>query len=198
MERYADAQRCYTEAIGMLDKERKDYDQLTERSKILDELVPHTEAVHLQDSLQALAKMPEAERLAAIDRVIEALKKKEKEERLEREAAEAEQVTAGQGAVGNTQNQNSTPQTPNSTLNSGEWYFYNPMAVSRGKTQFQQLWGKRPNEDNWQRSNKTVVAMANEVLSEEGGVLSEEDETLNTANDSTEHSTLQAVFFKFL
>lgn len=189
-ERYADAQRCYTDAIGMLDKDRKDYEQLTGRSKILDELVPHTEAVHLQDSLQALAKMPEGERLAAIDRVIDALKKKEKEERLEREAAEAEQMAAEQGAMGNIQNQNSTPQTPNSTLNSGEWYFYNPLAVSRGKTQFQQLWGKRPNEDNWQRSNKTVVAMANEVLSEEGGVLSEEDETLNTANDSTEHSTL--------
>lgn len=191
-ERYAEAQRCYTEAIGMLDKERKDYELLTQRSKVLDELVPHTEAVYLQDSLQALAKMPEAQRLAAIDRVIDALKKKEKEERLEREAAEAEQMAAQQGGLGNTPN--STLNTPHSTqdtgMQGGEWYFYNPLAVSRGKTQFQQLWGKRPNEDNWQRSNKTVVAMTNEVLSEEGGVLSEEDETLNTANDSTEHSIL--------
>ena len=39
-----------------------------------------TDAVHLQDSLQELAEMPEKDRLAAIDRVIEALKKKEKEE----------------------------------------------------------------------------------------------------------------------
>ncbi len=200
-ERYSDAQRCYTEAIGMLDKERKDYEQLTERSKVLDELVPHTEAVHLQDSLQTLAKMPEAERLQAIDRVIEALKKKEKEERLAREAAEAEQMAAEQGAMGNTQNQNSTSNTPNSTQNagmqSGEWYFYNPLAVSRGKAQFQQMWGKRPNEDNWQRSNKTVVAEINEELKMKTAELMSlrtneeseaEDETLNTANDSTEHS----------
>lgn len=191
-ERYAEAQRCYTEAIGMLDKERKDYELLTQRSKVLDELVPHTSAVHLQDSLQALAKMPEGERLKAIDRVIEALKKKEKEERQAREAAEAEQMAAQQGALGNTQNStlNTQHSTQDTGMQGGEWYFYNPLAVSRGKTQFQQLWGKRPNEDNWQRSNKTVVAMTNEVLSEEGGVLSEEDETLNTANDSTEHSTL--------
>ena len=193
-ERYAEAQRCYTEAIGMLDKERKDYELLTQRSKVLDELVPHTSAVHLQDSLQALAKMPETERLKAIDRVIEALKKKEKEERQAREAAEAEQMAAQQGALGNTQNQNSTLHTPNSTLNtgaqSGEWYFYNPLAVSRGKTQFQQLWGKRPNEDNWQRSNKTVVAEINEELKIKNEESEAEDEALNTANDSTEHSTL--------
>ena len=81
MERFSDAGRCYGEAIGLLDKERDDYKQLSQRSKVLDELVPYTEAIHLQDSLQALAKMPEAERNAAIDRVIEALKKKEKAER---------------------------------------------------------------------------------------------------------------------
>ena len=69
-EKFADAQRCYGEAIGLLDKDRKDYETLSKRSKILDELVPFTEAVHLQDSLQALAKMPEADRNAAIDRVL--------------------------------------------------------------------------------------------------------------------------------
>ena len=55
-EKYADAQRCYGEAIGLLDKDRKDYRQLSERSKILDELAPHTSAVELQDSLQRLAR----------------------------------------------------------------------------------------------------------------------------------------------
>ena len=44
MERYADAQRCYGSAIGMLDKERPDYEELSYRSKVLDELVPYTEA----------------------------------------------------------------------------------------------------------------------------------------------------------
>ena len=61
-EDYSNARRCYGEAIGLLDKEREDYEQMSERSKVLDELVPYTDAIHLQDSLQALAKMPEAER----------------------------------------------------------------------------------------------------------------------------------------
>ncbi|MFQ9997395.1 MAG: tetratricopeptide repeat protein, partial [Hoylesella buccalis] len=79
-EKYNDAQRCYGEAIGLLDKEREDYEELSYRSKVLDELVPYTDAVALQDSLQALAKLPEPKLYAAIDRVIDALKKKEKEE----------------------------------------------------------------------------------------------------------------------
>ena len=81
MEKFADARRCYGEAIGLLDKERKDYQLLSDRSKVLDELVPYTDAIQLQDSLQQLAKMNGKDRNAAIDRVIDALKKKEKEER---------------------------------------------------------------------------------------------------------------------
>ncbi|MBP5278351.1 MAG: tetratricopeptide repeat protein [Prevotella sp.] len=163
-ERFSDAQRCYGEAIGLLDKDRDDYEQLSERSKILDELVPYTEAVHLQDSLQELARMPEAERLAAIDKVIEALKKKEKEEERAQQEMAAQQQMQQQGAVGNRNapvRQTTTQGNQNAT-----WYFYNPMAVIQGKTNFEKMWGKRENVDNWQRVNKTVVAgIGNENMS---------------------------------
>ena len=156
-EKYNDAQRCYGEAIGLLDKERPDYEELSERSKVLDELVPYTDAVYLQDSLQVLAKLPEAERDAAIDRVIEALKKKEKEEKRAAEEAEAEKQLSAQSSVGNRLGNNKTPAATASTDKSGTWYFYNTMAVNQGKTAFQQQWGKRENVDDWQRSNRTVV-----------------------------------------
>lgn len=162
-EKYNDAQRCYGEAIGMLDKERKDYKQLAQRSKVLDELVPYTDAVHLQDSLQELAKMDEKERNAAIDRVIEALKKKEKEERDRLAEENAQNVMAQNSSRGNANNiQNPTPATP-ATQQNGLWYFYNPMAVNQGKATFQKQWGKRDNVDDWQRVNKTVVATAQET-----------------------------------
>jgi len=156
-ERFSDAQRCYGAAIGLLDKERDDYEQLSERSKVLDKLVPYTEAVHLQDSLQVLAKLPEAERNAAIDRVIEELKKKEKEEKRRQQEADAQAQLAQQNATGNRSAQN-TPTATIGTKQDATWYFYNPMAVSQGKQTFQQQWGKRDNVDNWQRVNKTVVA----------------------------------------
>ena len=158
-EKYGDAQRCYGEAIGLLDKDRPDYEQLSKRSKILDELAPYTEAVHLQDSLQELALMSEKDRNDAIDRVIEALKKKEREE--EAKAAEAA-VSKAQQKYGSPlpTNKPATPAATTKQPGSTVWYFYSQQAVTQGKQTFQRLWGKRENVDDWQRNNKTVVAGA--------------------------------------
>ena len=172
-EKYNDAQRCYGEAIGLLDKERPDYEQLSERSKVLDELVPHTDAVYLQDSLQVLADLPEEERNKAIDRVIEELKKKEEEEKKAVQEAEAEKVLQRQGATGNRNNMANRPLA-GGQQQGGAWYFYNPMAVNQGKTAFQRQWGKRENTDDWQRINRTVV---NLQTTGEGG----EEQTDSTA-----------------
>ena len=155
-ERFGDAKRCYGEAIGLLDKDHKDYEQLSERSKILDELAPYTDAVQLQDSLQYLAKCPEQERNAAINRVITALKKKEKEERDLQATLNNGQQQGMNGDFGN--NNLGTPKPKNNRQQQGStWYFYNPTAVQQGKITFQQLWGKRENIDNWQRINQSVV-----------------------------------------
>lgn len=171
-EKYGDAKRCYGEAIGLLDKERKDYKQLSDRSKVLDELVPYTDAVYLQDSLQALAAMPEEERNKAIDRVIDALKKKEREERKLQAQAEAEKAQSQNGG-----NINNTPTTPTGNQQEkGLWYFYNQMAVNQGKTTFQRQWGKRENIDDWQRINKTVVGTV--------GSTSDVDELTDEQRDS--------------
>ena len=166
MERYNDAQRCYGEAIGLLDKERPDYETLALRSKVLDELVPYTDAIHLQDSLLLLSVMPEADRLKAINRVIDALKKKEKEERdaLLAEEAEQRQIEQFEQAdFGQRQPQPLPPTPQGMQQGNGQWYFYNPVAVSQGKMTFQRQWGKRENKDNWQRSNQTVIDLAEPV-----------------------------------
>lgn len=167
-EKYSDAKRCYGEAIGLLDKDRPDYEQLSNRSKVLDELVPHTDAIHLQDSLLALSVMPEKERNEAIDRVITALKKKEAEEKRKAQEAEAEKQLASQNAQGNTSgNKTNTAVNNNAQTKQTTWYFYNPTAVQQGKTAFQQQWGKRDNVDDWQRNNRTVVNFNTENLTPE-------------------------------
>ena len=196
-EKFSDARRCYGEAIGLLDKDRKDYQQLANRSKVLDELVPYTDAVQLQDSLQQLARLSEKERNAAIDRVIDALKKKEKEERNRKAEEEAESTLRQDG--GNLANNNNfassnSPQKNNensaNTPANGQWYFYSPLTVSQGKAQFQKLWGKRDNVDNWQRINKTVVANAagaEEITDEQRDSLAqaaEQEELLKQTSDS--------------
>lgn len=162
-DRFADAKRCYGEAIGLLDKDFKGYDDLDYRSKVLDELVPYTESIHLQDSLLQLARMSETERNIAIDRVIESLKNHEQQT-----APLLPDISAPSPVV--------------SQSIKGGWYFYNAMAVAQGKTTFLREWGKRENIDNWRRSNQTVVRMTLETDDADSQILHQQSDSI--ANDS--------------
>lgn len=155
--KYVDAQRCYSEAIGLIDKEHKDYDMVNLRSTILDELVEHTVAIDLQDSLQHLATLPEAELDKVIENIIaEVIRQEEEAKKAEEEAALMAQREEALGAAQAKGPQMNTP----SAMNTGDksWYFYNTQLVAQGKKDFQQKWGRRKLEDNWRRANKSVLA----------------------------------------
>ncbi len=163
MEKYIDAARTYKACIAILDKEHEEFKESERRSKILTELEPHLSAIKLQDSLQALAKLPEAEYLAAIDRVIEQLKKEEKE--AEKKAARNGTNTNGQQPINNNQSAQLNKPIANNTggignQQQGPWYFYSTSTVKRGLEEFQRRWGQRKNEDLWRISNKASYAAA--------------------------------------
>ena len=180
---YDKAQTCYAEAIGLIDKTYPGYEAITRRSKVLDELVPFTSAVHLQDSLLALSTMPEAQRNEAIDRVIKDLKHREELARRSKADSIAEARRNGNGGnagnAGGSNNRNNSPSQPNGQ-NNQMWYFYNPTVVNQGKQDFQKRWGRRKNEDNWRRSNRTVIASA------------ESDEFDYAADDSIRNAETEA------
>ncbi|MDR3252491.1 MAG: hypothetical protein LBT35_02885, partial [Tannerella sp.] len=162
---YLKAQPCFSGALSGIEKEYKDYDRVSRLSATLDELVVHYEAVHLQDSLQALAKMPEEERFAVIDKIIAQVIEEEKKakEEAEKEAYLAEQQGMGTSTFNRGDAKNMAPQIP--TTGGGEagaFYFYNTQVVAQGKTQFQNKWGKRSLEDNWRRRNKKIELMMDE------------------------------------
>lgn len=166
--RFDKAQPCYTEAIGLLDKTHDDYKEITHRSKVLDALVPPTSAIQLQDSLQWLASLDEPQRNEAIDRVIEALKKKEAEEKKARRdsLAEERQKNRGDNNGGSDMGGNMDGPKPGmgGVGSDGEWYFYSQQQVMQGKQAFKKEWGNRKNEDDWRRNNRTVIAStANEA-----------------------------------
>lgn len=160
-EKFVDAQKCYSQAFGLLDKDHDSYREVDERSKILDELLPYASAVELQDSLQMMASLDSVTRMEKIKKTIEELKKKEKEE--EKKAMEAANPQANQGR-----------QRPGGVVQQGVgnrnaqqtavWYFYNPTAVAAGKAEFERKWGKRELADDWRRNNKTVLNDFNEEV----------------------------------
>lgn len=150
-ERFADAQRCYKMAVSCIGKEHERYEDLAARNGILTKLVPFTNEVHLQDSVQAMVHMSEKDRNAAIDKLIAYAKIKQKQEkRLKADSLLAKNRNNQQGSQTNN---NKTTQPVQNT--GGTWYFYNQQTVSQGMQQFKQLWGDRANEDNWRRTDKT-------------------------------------------
>lgn len=159
---YLKAQPAYSEALDALSKKNENYPLVALRSSVLDELVVYVEAVHLQDSLQQLARMSESERLFVINRLIEDIKKKEKEEE-NKERREA--MLAERGQYGNTSLfEQTTPDIPTAPIVTGDgssaFYFYNPQIVTQGKATFQRKWGTRKLEDNWRRKNKQITVVA--------------------------------------
>lgn len=161
-EDYVKAQKAYSVAMGIIDKDYKGYKQIQKLSSVLDELQTHAETVQLQDSLLALSQLPEAELNKVIERIIKELIKAEKEaEDQERLAAyEANKATNADPLAQDN-------QQPMVGKQDKSWYFYNPSLIAAGKTSFQRTWGARKPEDDWRRKNKTETAIWDEPAEDE-------------------------------
>ena len=160
---YIRAQPLYPEALGILGRRYERYNELMRRSEVLDKLVVHAQAIHLQDSLQVLARMPEAERLEVINKIIENLREKEQAEK--RNLARADWSAENPDDMGSpfpSQRPPSMPGTFGEVQNS--FYFYNPQTITQGKTAFRRLWGNRKLEDNWRRKDKALSSFGDFLM----------------------------------
>ena len=149
---YVQASPCYKEALQIISTEHNDYKRVQRRSETLDELVVEHSTVQLQDSLQHLATLSEAEQLKVVEKIIEDLIKAEEE--AAEKAAQAERESA----------LNVGPRSVNTSNmlgggGSGEWYFYNPQLLRSGQQTFRAQWGNRSLEDNWRRISKAVTSL---------------------------------------
>lgn len=159
---YKEAQTYYDSAVSFLSNEYPNFQQIKRKSENLNDLVENLNTVELQDSLQRLASMSEADRYRIIDALIADVIKKEQEEK---EALAQQQADLAMLQQNNTQM---------NTESGGKWYFYNPMMLSMGQAEFSKKWGSRKNEDNWRRANKEEVNW--------DGLAASEDSTQNDSN----------------
>jgi outer membrane protein assembly factor BamD (BamD/ComL family) len=112
--------------------------KVLDRRGILSKIVSYNSTITRQDSLQRIAAMPEEERTAYINKLLKKLLK-------ERGLSDATLTS------GNLPSNNNATDLFQSTQSKGEWYFYNNTLKTQGATQFKQVWGNRPNADNWRR-----------------------------------------------
>ena len=163
---YADAQKYYDSTRTLLSEEHERFDEVDTRADVLGDLVEQLGIIALEDSLQALAGLDEAE-----------LEKKVRGIIRDREQAEAEAIRLEEEARLRAETETPAVKPPTGGGGgSGNWYFYDAQQISRGLTQFRKRWGNRKLEDDWRRKDKSGSALA-ESLAEEGEESLEASET---------------------
>ena len=162
---YKLAQANYDSAVAYLPEEFPGHSKILNIQQSLKDLVDQIVIIETQDSLQGLANMSEAERESFIEGVIE---EKIAEEERKREELEGGNGLAQTGDIGFDDG-----------ADKGKWYFYNERNIKLGLQEFNTIWGARPNEDNWRRSDRTKVS-EDDLQSIN---TSENDSTLNSIGD---------------
>jgi len=155
-ERYMEAEPFYTQAMSLMGKEDERYLDATVRNNILKELAPPLKVVFLEDSLQAVAKMPEKDRLELITHLMKAAEKKAKEAARLKAAQETAAANENQRAQNAGPDNTADPVTEDLGIDKS-WYFYNPSTVEKGMKDFRKKWGKRALNDDWRHNRKTPL-----------------------------------------
>ncbi|MBO7232487.1 MAG: tetratricopeptide repeat protein [Bacteroidales bacterium] len=149
------ADPLYQDLKSSLTETADDYQSVQERAAILAELAPHLQTIFDQDSLLYLASLPEERLQKMVDDWVSEAKKKAREEARLRNQQEA--LDANAELTQESLSEQSQPTTPDMTMSFGNddsWYFYNEAAKTKGKKEFERLWGRRSLADNWRLKNK--------------------------------------------
>lgn len=148
---YIEASESLDSAVFYLDDANIRKKEATKQAARLAPLAKELRVVRDNDSLLRIANMSTAERDAFIQKMLD------EAERIEREKKEALEAEAEDGM---TQSQFNQVARNNTGSQSGSsWYFYNTNTVNAGKSAFASKWGRRKNEDNWRRSDKSSNTM---------------------------------------
>jgi tetratricopeptide (TPR) repeat protein len=171
----------YDSAVSFLDRNYPGYAGLATLSASLGDLVYNVTSYELEDSVQILAALPEEQRLAVIDALIEQVRQEEEEARLA-EQQSMQDMAFNQSMLygGNQSNTGMREQQ------GGKWYFYNLNAKSFGQPEFRMKWGERRLEDNWRRKNKQTISDRTQEGAE-GDTLSGDKSTPLFDNKSREY-----------
>lgn len=149
LQKFELAKVYYDSVMQNLPENVENYKAIKRRQKTLAEFVEQLTIYRTQDSLQRLAKIPEPQRREYIEKTL-LLEETRRQDQMDSVAAARERRRKLK-----EQNSSSLAET---VSDNSTWYFYNPNNITLGQQEFQKRWGRRPLEDNWRRSSKTVLS----------------------------------------
>jgi len=146
---YLKAKAYYDSTVNTLPKNYPGYELILKKSLNLQYLTDRYETIALQDSLQAIAKLPETARNAKIEALASPVVQTQ---------SQAQTNTGFAGQPSYTAGNNPRLQAQSS------FYFSNPTAVSLGFSDFKKRWGNRKLENNWRQSIRSSAQETNQEL----------------------------------
>lgn len=142
------AKAYYDSTVTVLPKNYPGYAQIVKKSQNLEYITDRYDVIAYQDTLQMLAKIPEAERIAKIKNLTKI----------------KVTVAGNNGAFRNNLFPDATRRNNAGAPATSSFYFSNPAALSRGYTDFLTKWGNRKQEDNWRQSIKSSSQTTSESI----------------------------------
>ena len=136
--KYIEAAAFY-DSINVSELQPDELERVQQRKSTLLKIVNYNSTIKRQDSLQRIAALPEEERTAYINKLVKRM--------LKEQGLSDAVLTSGNLPVSNKSPIDLFAQSQSQ----GEWYFYNNTSKTQGAAQFKQVWGNRPNTDNWRR-----------------------------------------------
>ncbi len=149
---FVNAKKYFDRALHALDKSDERYAMVSKYSQNLSGIAANLELIQEQDSLLAVAEMPEAKQRALAIKILEERQIAQAKEKAAQEAIAANAAGKKQGTIVGLKS---------------TFFAYDPAKVKKGKRAFEKVWGDRPLKDNWRRSASQDVADIGE-LSENG------------------------------
>ena len=141
--KYLPAGNYFDSTMSVLKTDYPDYKIISKKAENIKELTDNLKLITYEDSLQHISAMDSSDRLAYIENIIAKIK--------------ADESAAKNAGLSNYRSNEFRQGDYSQNPTSGKWYFYNPQAVSIGKSEFLKNWGKRKSEDHWRRKNKQVI-----------------------------------------
>ena len=141
---YVPAQKYYDSCAAVITNDYPNAESIRGKAGDLASLVIAVETVNYEDSVQRIAQLSNSEREKFLKNYIKQIKEEEQRQK-EKDAERLRQLQA---------NENLFAQTGSGS----KWYWNNAKSRAEGYDEFRKLWGERENEDDWRRSEKTVLS----------------------------------------
>lgn len=161
LQKYNLAAAYYDSAVQVYPKNATMYEAVADRRNVLANFAEQYSTIQVQDSLQRIAKMPDADRMT----YLQELAQRQEEVRAAEQARQEQLALEGQNQSRRQARGSTNSDAFGSTATGGVWYFDNPAALATAQSEFARRWGDRPNQDFWRiRSRGETTEQAGEPI----------------------------------